>query len=119
MLAYVQRAKELYYQKRIINEVEYICLIWKGIKDYAREEHVVERATVGFLKLYKENNYLPVRGQSIKEITTFENYKQIGLWPWLKRNDNADVIRESKNESGEREFSVNAPFYDAMVKVCK
>jgi len=119
MLVYVKRAKELYKNHKI-NDIEYVGLVWAGIKYNAETEHVVEKATIAFLELYEQNNIMPIKGASIISRAGFSNYNNHnshGLWPWLQKNGNADIIKQIK-ESDETLYSVNDSFFDILQKIC-
>ncbi len=111
MLTYVEKAKE-----------EYIKLIWDGIRkaSQGRKSHIVERATVEFLKLYVASKPLPVNGDVILRNTKFSAYKNPnshGLWPWLPKNNNAGVIEQEKDNSGKWVYGVREEFYETMCEV--
>jgi hypothetical protein len=123
MLEYVRKAKERYTTKQI-NTEGFIAEIWEGIKDSAKrsnkQQHIVEKATKAFLQLFEENKHLPINGKDILQKAGIKpnQTSNHGLWPWLKKNDNADVIKQEKDESGKRCYSVpNNDFYTALRKV--
>jgi hypothetical protein len=123
MREYVKKAKERYINGQIDKE-GFIAEIWNGIKESAekseKQQHIVERATKAFLELYEESNRVSVNGTIILEKAGIKRNQTSnhGLWPWLKRDNNADVIKQEKDNSGKRCYSVpNNDFYAALRKV--
>jgi hypothetical protein len=117
MLTYVNNARGQ-YKNGILDTEGYISAIWQGIRDNAETVQVVETATKVFLELYKNNKFLPVRGVDVIRKAAFDQYgnpNSHGLWPWLEKGDNADVIKQAKDKSNKCVYSVpNTQFRSAL-----
>ncbi|MFA4835967.1 MAG: hypothetical protein WC749_07870 [Dehalococcoidia bacterium] len=125
MLEYVRIAIAGYGKHK--HKETFILDVWNGANGEAEKqgkrmkrppEYVVKRATTALLELGNGKRSW-VSGKGIFEKTQFKDFKGTnshGLWPWLKKNDNADVIQEQVSERN-KEYKVKDEFYDAMRKV--
>ena len=120
MLTYVNNARGQ-YKNGILDTEEYISAIWQGIRENAETVQVVETATKVFLELYKNNKFMPVRGVDVIRKAAFARYgnpNSHGLWPWLEKRGNADVIKQAKDESNKCVYSVpNTQIRSALYNV--
>ncbi|MBE0415936.1 MAG: hypothetical protein IBX36_05285 [Dehalococcoidia bacterium] len=121
MLKYVGRCKKDYEEGRISKDEFLECVIRGAIKAAMRQPKkamVVACATKAIIeqseRSRKQGHDRHISGKAIFCQTKFEHYDNTsshGLWPWLKKNNNADVI-----EKDSRGYLIKEEFYEAMVK---
>jgi hypothetical protein len=116
---YAIKAREQY--NKDYDKQEFINAVWRKIKQYAKNRHVVENSTRALLELTKEkgrNSW--VNGKLILETAKIYNYKDdlsYGLWPWLE-NTAAGIIQE-QGEFPETSYRIKDEFYDILYDIVK
>lgn len=98
------------------NQHVFINNVCAGIKKYAGDPKIAERAIKAFLSLTKGRNDW-VEGKDIFKVMGIKGYKQnhsYGLWPWL--SNGADVLQEQGIWPDMR-YRVKNEFYNTLVQV--
>ena len=123
MLEYVQKCRAKYPGNN--NRTEFVRCVLDGALKAARragkgkaggphDSQIVERASLALLDLSKKRERDQfVSKKEVRSQAVFKSYEGSGLWPWLARNDNADVVEESSGEG----YRIRPKFYEAFDKV--
>ena len=120
MLNYAKKAREAYDACDVKTEAakaEFLKDVIKGAIDAAREEMIVPKATKALIELSMEENANhphPILKSAILQRVDAPRYNRpgkSGLWPWFKKNDNADVV----DDNG-KSVKIKDEFYQEMIK---